>query len=188
MKVVEIVRNIAIFHFHALRFVPYCFSMHSCDARAIDGVGVSDVVGFYGAIFEEPVTHHVLELGVSGVSDHGLGLAGLDGILDFVLCESFITLPDGLGHRNGSLACLHVDVVESAADALFFVLEHNFVALGGGHYPIAARVIFHVESIILELWEGEEVGRAITDQPKVEKVKVPSFLGGKCSAGIAVGA
>ncbi len=82
---------------------------------------------------------------------------------------------------------MHVNVGESAADTLFFAFEHNFVALGGGHYPIAARVIFHVESVILKLWEGEEVCKAIADQPKVEKVKVSSFLGGKHSAGIAVG-
>jgi hypothetical protein len=188
MKAVEIVRNIAIFHFHALRFGPYCFSAHSCDARAVDGVGVSDVVGFHRAIFEEPVTHHVLELGVSGVSNHGLGLVSSNGILDFALRESFIMLPDGLGHCNGSRACLHVNIGESAADALFFAFEYDFVALGGGHYPIAAHVIFHVESVVLELWEGEEVGKAIADQPKVEKVEVPSFLGGKHSAGVAVGA
>jgi hypothetical protein len=82
MKVVEIVRNIAIFHFHVLRFAPYCLSPHSCNAWAIDGVGISDVVGFHRAIFEKPVTHHALELGFSGVSDHDLGLAGLDGIFD----------------------------------------------------------------------------------------------------------
>jgi hypothetical protein len=110
MKAGEIIQNIAIFYFHMLRFAPYSFSAHSCDARAVDGVGVSDVVGFHGAIFEEHVTHHVLELGISGVSNHGLGLVGLDGILDFVLRESFLMLLDGLGHRNGSLACLHVDV------------------------------------------------------------------------------
>jgi hypothetical protein len=67
--------------------------MHSCNARAEDGVGISDVNCFDRTIFNGVASHHSLELSIRGVAGHGLSFASKDGIFNLALGEPFVA-PD----------------------------------------------------------------------------------------------
>ncbi len=99
---------------YSLWLVADSLSAHSCDARTKDGESIGDVGSFDGAVFNIVVSHHFHELGISRVASHGLGLAGCNGIFDFMLGEAFIMLADNLYHGH-SIHGLHVNVGESAA-------------------------------------------------------------------------
>ncbi len=122
--------------------------MHSCSVQAKDGEDVGNVGGFDGAIFDSVASHHIEELGISWVANHGLGFVGDDGILDFALGVAFIALADSLDHGYG-ICGMHVDVRESATHAILLAMEGDLFALGGGDDPVATGVVADRESICL---------------------------------------
>jgi hypothetical protein len=50
---------------------------------------------------------------------------------------------------------------------------------GGSYDPFSTCVVTDGETVVFQLGEGLEIGNAIADKPKVEKVLVPSFLCGE---------
>ncbi len=82
------------------------------------------------------------------MANHGLGLAGGDGILDFVLGVAFIVLADSLNHSHG-VRGMYVSVRESATHAILLAVEGDLFALGGGDDPVATGVVADRESICL---------------------------------------
>ncbi len=144
----EVVQDAPRFCLYLLQLAANSLSMHSCSAWAKDGEGVGNVVGFDGAIFDSVVSHHFNELGFSWVANHGLGLAGGNGILDFALGIAFIVLTDGLVHGLGVHGML-VDVWESATHAILLAMEGDLFVLGGGDDPVATNVVADHESICL---------------------------------------
>ncbi len=119
---------------------------------------------FDGAIFDSVASHHFEKLGIRRVANHGLGLAGSNGILDFTLGVAFIALADGLDHGHG-VCGMHVDVQESATHAILLAMEGDLFALGGGDDPVATGVVADRESIYLYLGEGEKIGNTIAEEP-----------------------
>jgi hypothetical protein len=93
---VKVVRDVPGLCLYLHWFATNCFPVHSCDARAEDGVGVSDVNWFDGIIFNSVASHHSLELSVGGVAGPGLSFASKDGIFNLALGEPFIALAYGL--------------------------------------------------------------------------------------------
>ncbi len=123
-------------------------STHSCSTQAKDGEGVGNVGGFDGKIFDCVASHHIKELGISWVVNHGLGFAGGNGILDFALDVAYIVLVDGLDHGYG-VCGMHVEVQESMTHTILLAMEGDLVALGGDDNPIATSVVAERESICL---------------------------------------
>ena len=74
--------------------------------------------GFYWEIFDRFISHHFLELGVSGVAGHSLSFACCDGAEDLALGETFVALANGTDHFQ-SLLGFHVNVREAAAYAVY---------------------------------------------------------------------
>jgi hypothetical protein len=91
-------------------------------------VGVSDVVGFDQAVFDKVVSHHFEELSAGGVAGHGLGFACSSGILDFALDEVLILLEHSLDYHH-IIRGLHVNVRESIAHAVLFLVEDDVVMI-----------------------------------------------------------
>jgi hypothetical protein len=144
----EVVRDAPRFCLYLLWLAANGFSAHSCSAWAKDGEGVGNVDRLDGAIFDSVASHHIKELGISWVANHGLGFAGGDGILDFALGVAFKALVDGLGHGYG-VRGVHVNVRESATHTILFAVEGELFALGGGDDPVATDVVADRESICL---------------------------------------
>ena len=109
---------------------------------------------FDWAVFDRVVTYHFEELGVGGVACHGLGLACSSGILNFAFGVAFILLANGLNHSH-SIRGLHVDVGESTAYAVLFLVEGDLLALGGRDDPISSGEVANREAICLQLGQGE---------------------------------
>ncbi len=82
------------------------------------------------------------------MANHGLGLAGSNGILDFALGVAFIALADGLDHGHG-IRGMHVNVRESMTHTILLAMEGDLIALGGGDDQVAAGVVANRESICL---------------------------------------
>jgi hypothetical protein len=143
------------------------------------------VFGFDGAFFNSFASHHGLELGVGGVACHGLAFASNYVAAYLAFCEAFVVLADGLNHCHGQCGP-HVEVGKATAYAIWFPVEGDVFALGGSDDPFASGVVTDCETIVVQLGEGYKIGNAVADKPKVEKVLVPSFLGGKICSGIAV--
>jgi len=59
-----------------------------------------------------------------------------------------LALVDGLGHCYGLLG-LHVDVGEATTHSVFFLVEGDLFAVGGGDDPVASGVVTDRESICL---------------------------------------
>jgi hypothetical protein len=113
----EVVRDAPRFCLYSHWLKVNVLSAHSCSARAKDGEGIGNVGRFDGAIFDCVASHHIKELGISWVANHGLGFVGGNGILDLVHGVAFISPADGLDHGHG-ICGMHVDVRESAAHAI----------------------------------------------------------------------
>ena len=96
-------------------------STHSCYAWIKDGESIGDVCGFDREIFDRFISHHFVELGVSGVASHGLSFACCDCVEDLTLGETFVALANSLDHCHGCFG-LHVNVWESAAYSVFFTV------------------------------------------------------------------
>ena len=60
---------------------------------------------------------------------------------------------------------LHVDIWETAAHAVFFLVEGDLFAVGGSDNPIAPGVVTDRETVCLELGEGEKVCDAVAYEP-----------------------
>jgi hypothetical protein len=144
----EVVRDAPQFCLHLLWLAANGVSAHSCSAQAKDGEGVGNVGGFDGAFFDSVASHHIKDLGIIWVANHGLGFAGGDGILDFALGVAFIALTDGLDHGYG-ICGMHVDVWEYVTHAILLAMEGDLFALGGGDNPVATGVVADRESIYL---------------------------------------
>ncbi len=112
----KIVRNTAWRCLYLAGFAKNSFPAHSCNAWTEYGVGVSNVFGFDGEIFNSVAFHNGLELGIGGVACRGLAFAGNYGIAYLVFCEAFVALADGLNHCHGQCGP-HVDVGKAAAYA-----------------------------------------------------------------------
>jgi hypothetical protein len=76
------------------------FSLHSCDAQAKDGAGFRNMFGSDGAIFNEIVVYHSLELCIGGVACQGLCFASKDCIAYYTLVEAIVAFADGLYHGH----------------------------------------------------------------------------------------
>jgi hypothetical protein len=148
VEAMEIIRDAPRFCLYLLRLGANSLSAHSCSAWAKDGEGICNVGGFDGAIFDSVASHHFKELGISWVANHGLGLAGGNGILDFALGVAFIALADGLDHGHG-VCGMHVNVRESRTHAILLAMEGDLFALGGGDDPVVTGVVADRESICL---------------------------------------
>ncbi len=144
----EVIRDAPRFCLYSLWLAANSLSAHSCSAWAEDGEGVGNVGGFDGAIFDSVASHHFEKVGISWVANHGLGLVGGDGILDFALGVAFIAPADGLDHGHGDCG-MHVDVQESGTHTILLVMEGDLFALGGGDDPVATGVVADRESIRL---------------------------------------
>ncbi len=132
----DIVRDTPQFCLYLLWFATDSLQVHSCDARTKDGEGVDDVCGFDGAVIDSVVPHHFHKLGIIRVANHGLCLAGCNGVLDFMLGEAFVMLADGLNHGH-SIYKLHVNVGQTTAYTILLLEEGDFFAPGGGDNPVA---------------------------------------------------
>ncbi len=158
----EFVPDMPQFCLYMLWFVADILPAHACNAWTKDGEGIGDVRGFHGAVFDNVVSHHFYELGISRVAGHGLCLVGHNGVLDFALGEAFIMLVDGLNHGH-CVHGLHVNKGESAAYAILLSEEDDFFAPGGCDNPVATGVVADSESVRLQLGEGDKIGNAIVD-------------------------
>ncbi len=159
--------------------------MHSCNAQAKDGVGISDVNWFDGTVFNGVASYHSLELSVGGVTGHGLSFARKDGIFNLALGEPFVALAYGLYYYH-SKGGVQVEVGKTRADAIGFVIENNVLAMGGGYDPFPASMIADKKTILLQLGEGEDIGNPVANKPKMEQVVVLALLGRKISTSIAI--
>ncbi len=97
----EIVWDVPQFCLYLLWFAADNLSTHSYDAQTEVGKGIGDVGGFDGAVFNSVYSHRFHKLGISRVASHSLGLAGRNGVFDYMLGEAFVTLADGLNHGHG---------------------------------------------------------------------------------------
>ncbi len=82
---------------------------------------------------------------------------------------------------------MHVKVGEAAADAVGFTVECNIFALGGGDNTVPTVMAADGKTVVLQLWEGEEICNSVPDEPSVEEVLEPSFIGGEISTRVTVG-
>jgi hypothetical protein len=160
--------------------------VHSCNAWAKDGVGISNVNWFDGTIFNSVASHHSLELSVRGVAGHGLSFASKDGVFNLLLGEPFVVLVYGLYHSHSG-GGVQAKVGKTAADAVGFAIEDNFLAMGGGYNPFPTSMIADEKTVFLQLGVGEEIGDPVAEEPKMEQVLVPALLGCKISTSIATG-
>ena len=160
----KVIWNASWLHLYLLWLAADGLSAHSCNAWAEYGASVGYVFRFDGAIFDSVISHHFQELGVGRVASHGLGLACRNGILDFTLGKTFLSLADHLDHCHGYLG-LHVDVREATAHAVFFSVEGDLFAVGSGDDPIASGEVADCESVCLQLGEGEKFYNAIAHEP-----------------------
>jgi hypothetical protein len=144
----EVVWDAPLFCLYLLWLAVNSLSTHSCSAWAKDGEGIGSVGRFDGAIFDSVASHHFKELGISWVANHGLGLTGSNGILDFVLGVDYLALADGLDHGH-SVCGMHVDVWESATHIILLAMEGDLFALGGGDDPVVTDVVTDHESLCL---------------------------------------
>ncbi len=101
MKRMIIIRDVAWRSLYLLGWTTNCFSLHSCNARAKDAVGIRNMFGSYGAFFNGIVAYHSLELCIGGVACHGLCFASKDSIVYFALGEALVAFADGLYHGHG---------------------------------------------------------------------------------------
>jgi hypothetical protein len=141
---------------------------------------------FDGTIFNSVASHHSLESSVRWVAGHGLSFASKDGIFNLALGEPFVALVYGLCHCHSG-GRVQVKVGKTAADAVGFAIENNFLAMGGGYHPFPASMIANEKIVLLQLEEGEEIDNPVADKPKMEQVLVSALLGGKISTSIAIG-
>ena len=106
------------------------------------------MLGFDWAVLDRVVTHHFGELSVGGVACHGLGLLCSSGVLNFAVGEAFILLVNSLDHSH-SIRGLHVNVGESMAHAVLFLVDGDLLALGGHDDPISSGVVANRLGLIL---------------------------------------
>ncbi len=144
----EVVRDAPRFCLYLLWLVAKSLSAHSCSAQAKDDEGIGNVGGFDGEFFDSVASHHFEELGISWFANHGLGLAGGNGILDFVLGVAFIVLADSFDHGHG-IHGMHVDVRESTTHAILLAMEGDLFPWGVGDDPVAPSVVAAHEFICL---------------------------------------
>ncbi len=153
METIKIVGNTAWLCLYLAGFATDSFPAHSCNARTEYGVGISNVFGFDGAIFNSIASHHGLELGIVWVACHDLAFASNYGIAYLAFREAFIVLADGLNHCHGRCGP-HVEVVKAASHAVWFTVEGDVFALGGSDNPSASGVVTYGETVVFQLGEG----------------------------------